>query len=281
MENIKIGIVGLGLIGGSLSKAYKRNTDYTIYGSDRDPLAVQLALLTESMDAELTDEVLPSCDFIFLAIYPRAAVAWLEQNAAKLSSHTIVIDCCGIKQAVCEVGFRLAEQYGFQYYGGHPMAGTQYNGFKYSREDMFQDASMILVPPIDPDISLLDRIHKLLAKAGFTHVTITTAEKHDNMIAYTSQLAHVVSNAYVKSPNARIHHGFSAGSYRDLTRVARLNENMWTELFLDNAEALTTEIDFIINSLQQYSDAIKAGDAERLRALLREGRLLKENEEQL
>ena len=140
---------------------------------------------------------------------------------------------------------------------------------------------MILVPPVDPDISLLDRIHKLLAKAGFTHVTITTAEKHDNMIAYTSQLAHVVSNAYVKSPNAQIHHGFSAGSYRDLTRVARLNENMWTELFLDNAEALTTEIDFIINSLQQYSDAIKAGDAERLRALLREGRLLKENEEQL
>ena len=278
---MKIGIVGLGLIGGSLAKAYKRNTDYTIYGADNDALAVKLALLTETMDAELTDELLPSCDFIFLAIYPRAAVTWLEQNAAKLSSHSIIIDCCGIKQTVCEAGFKLAKQYGFQYYGGHPMAGTQYTGFKYSREDMFQDASMILVPPVDPDISLLDRIHKLLAKAGFTHVTITTAEKHDNMIAYTSQLAHVVSNAYVKSPNAQIHHGFSAGSYRDLTRVARLNENMWTELFLDNAEALTTEIDFIINSLQQYSDAIKAGDAERLRALLREGRLLKENEEQL
>ena len=278
---MKIGIVGLGLIGGSLAKAYKRNTDYTIYGADNDALAVKLALLTETMDAELTDELLPSCDFIFLAIYPRAAVTWLEQNAAKLSSHSIIIDCCGIKQTVCEAGFKLAKQYGFQYYGGHPMAGTQYTGFKYSREDMFQDASMILVPPIDPDISLLDRIHKLLAKAGFTHVTITTAEKHDNMIAYTSQLAHVVSNAYVKSPNAQIHHGFSAGSYRDLTRVARLNENMWTELFLDNSEALTAEIDFLINSLQQYSDAIKTGDADRLCALLREGRLLKENEEHL
>lgn len=276
---MNIGIVGLGLIGGSLAKAYKTNEDCIVYGADKDSLAVQLALLTESIDAELTDEFLPTCDYIFLAVYPHAATAWLEDHAGKLSSHTVVIDCCGIKQAICETGFRLAEQYGFHYLGGHPMAGTQYSGFKYSREDMFQDACMILVPPLDPDIALLDQVHKALAKAGFTHVTITTAKKHDSMIAYTSQLAHVVSNAYVKSPNAQIHHGFSAGSYRDLTRVARLNEHMWTELFLDNAEALTGEIDFLINSLQQYSDAIKAGDADCLCALLREGRLLKESEE--
>lgn len=276
---MNIGIVGLGLIGGSLAKAYKTNEDCIVYGADRDSLAVRLALLTESVDAELTDELLPSCDYVFLALYPHAAVTWLKEHAELLSSDTVVIDCCGIKQAICEVGFQLAEQYGFHYLGGHPMAGTQYSGFKYAREDMFQDACMILVPPMDPDINLLDRVHKTLAKAGFTHVTLTTAEKHDNMIAYTSQLAHVVSNAYVKSPNAQIHHGFSAGSYRDLTRVARLNEHMWTELFLDNAEALTGEIDFLINSLQQYSDAIKAGDAERLCSLLREGRLLKESEE--
>lgn len=276
---MKIGIVGLGLIGGSLAKAYKTNEDCIVYGTDNNPLAVQLALLSESMDKELTDELLPTCDYIFLAIYPHAAVAWLEANAAKLNSNTVVIDCCGIKQAICKVGFRLAEQYGFHYLGGHPMAGTQYSGFKYSREDMFQDACMILVPPVDPDIALLDQIHKALTKAGFTHVTITTAEKHDTMIAYTSQLAHVVSNAYVKSPNAQLHHGFSAGSYRDLTRVARLNEHMWTELFLDNAEALTGEIDFLIHSLQQYSDAIKNGDKDRLLELLREGRLLKESEE--
>lgn len=276
---MKIGIVGLGLIGGSLAKAYKINDDCTVYGADKDSLAVQLALLTESIDAELTDALLPECDYIFLALYPHAAAAWLEGNASKLDCHTVVIDCCGIKQAICSVGFRLAEQYGFHYLGGHPMAGTQYSGFKYSKEEMFQDACMILVPPVDPDINLLDQVHKALAKAGFTHVTITTAEKHDSMIAYTSQLAHVVSNAYVKSPNAQLHHGFSAGSYRDLTRVARLNEHMWTELFLDNAEALTTEIDFLINSLQQYSDAIKAGDEERLLGLLREGRLLKEKEE--
>jgi len=276
---MKIGIVGLGLIGGSLAKAYKTNEECIVYGADNNPLAVQLAMLTESIDEELTDELLPTCDYIFLAIYPHATVAWLETNAAKLNSNTVVIDCCGIKQAICKVGFRLAEQYGFHYLGGHPMAGTQYSGFKYSKEDMFQDACMILVPPVDPDIVLLDQIHKALTKAGFTHVTITTAEKHDSMIAYTSQLAHVVSNAYVKSPNAQLHHGFSAGSYRDLTRVARLNEHMWTELFLDNAEALTGEIDFLINSLQQYSDAIKAGDKDRLLALLREGRLLKESEE--
>lgn len=278
---MNIGIVGLGLIGGSLAKAFKTNKDCTVYGTDKASLSVQLAQLTESIDAELTDTLIPECDYIFLAIYPRAAVAWLEQYADKLASETVVIDCCGTKQVVCEAGFRLAAQYGFHYLGGHPMAGTQYSGFKHSREDMFQDACMILVPPTDPDITLLDRVHKTLAKAGFTHVTITTAAKHDNMIAYTSQLAHVVSNAYVKSPNAQLHHGFSAGSYRDLTRVARLNETMWTELFLDNATALTNEIDFLINSLQQYSDAIKEGDAERLCELLREGRLLKESEEHI
>lgn len=276
---MKIGIVGLGLIGGSLAKAYKTKEALCVYGSDRDKLAIQLALLTESIDAELSDELLPSCDYIFLAVFPQDAIAWLQKNADKLDAHTVVIDCCGIKQTVCSVGFRLSEQYGFHFIGGHPMAGTQYSGFKYSREDMFQDACMILVPPADPDIALLEQVHKTLALAGFTHVTLTTAEKHDRMIAYTSQLAHVVSSAYVKSPNAQVHHGFSAGSYRDLTRVARLNEVMWTELFLDNAEALTDEIDFLIDSLQKYSDAIKDKDEARLQALLREGRLLKESEE--
>ncbi len=279
MKDLKIGVVGLGLIGGSLAKAFQINQNVTVYGEDTNPLAIKLAVLTEAVDQELTAELLPFCDYVFLALYPRAAVEYMEKYASVFSKNTVVIDCCGVKQAVCPTGFRLAEKYGFRYIGGHPMAGTQYSGFKYSREDMFSDASMILVPKPGEDIAFLDDVKKTLKLAGFAHITITTAKKHDEMIAFTSQLAHVISNAYVKSPNAQLHQGFSAGSYRDLTRVARLNETMWTELFLDNAEPLKSEIDFLIHSLQQYSDALSDKDAAQLEALLREGRLLKESEE--
>lgn len=159
------------------------------------------------------------------------------------------------------------------------MAGTQFSGFKYAREDLFDNAGMILVPNGDEDIAYLEEVKKALTYAGFSHITITTADMHDKMIAYTSQLAHVVSNAYVKSPNAQVHRGFSAGSFKDLTRVAKLNEVMWVELFLDNADALSLEIDFLIHSLEQYSEAIKSGDRDKLTGLLREGRILKEKEE--
>ena len=272
---MKIGIVGLGLIGGSLAKAYKTNEDCTVYGADKDSLAVQLALLTESIDAKLTDELIPACDYIFLAIYPHAAVAWLEANAAKLDSHTVVIDCCGIKQAVCKVGFELAEQYGFHYLGGHPMAGSHNSGFKYAREDLFDGAPMVIVPPTFDDIDLLDKVKQLLAPVGFGSITVTTAQKHDEMIAFTSQMPHIVSNAYIKSPTAGSHKGFSAGSYKDLTRVAWLNPDMWTELFLENGDMLLHEMDVLIASLTEYRDAIANRDAATLRRILDEGRLRK------
>lgn len=276
---MNIGIIGLGLIGGSFAKAFRANNDFTIYGYDQDPLAIKLAVLTESIDYVLTDETLLLCDYVFLAVYPQATINYLNEHAAHIQSGAVVIDCCGVKQAVCPTGFALADKYGFHFIGGHPMAGTQYSGFKYAKEELFQNAGMILVPKAGEDINLLEVVKALLMKAGFTSVTITTAEKHDEMIAYTSQLAHVVSNAYVKSPNAQVHKGFSAGSYRDLTRVAKLNEHMWAELFLANSEYLTAEIDFIIASLTKYSDALKNKDVTLLTSLLREGRECKEREE--
>ena len=193
-----------------------------------------------------------------------------------IGKHPVVIDCCGTKRVPMYEGVKLAEKYGFLYIGGHPMAGTQYSGFKYAKETLYKGAPMVIVPPRFDDIVLLDRIKELLAPAGFRKITVTTAEKHDEMIAFTSQLAHVVSNAYVKSPTATKHKGFSAGSYKDMTRVAWLNPQMWAELFLDNKDYLINEIDLLIKNLGEYRDAIEKGDRERLIKILDDGKKRKE-----
>ncbi|WP_308616637.1 prephenate dehydrogenase/arogenate dehydrogenase family protein, partial [uncultured Enorma sp.] len=181
-------------------------------------------------------------------------------------------------RAVCERAFELAREHGFAFVGTHPMAGTEHSGFAHARADLFQGAPMVLVPPALEDterLMLLDRVHTLLLPVGFGTFSVTTPETHDEVIAYTSQLAHVVSNAYVKSPTAREHHGFSAGSYRDLTRVAHLNSRMWAELMVDDAENLSRELTWLIDALAAYRDALDARDQERLRALLAEGDRIK------
>ena len=275
MESRTVGVIGLGLMGASLCKALGAQ-GHRILGKDTDGHVQKYALLTGTVREELTDKNVPECDFLFLAVYPGAAVEELKRLAPLARKDTIVCDLCGVKRAVCEPCFALAEEYGFTFVGGHPMAGKQFSGIKYADEKMFEGATMILVPRRQEDLFLVSRLSDLLREAGFRSVTITTPEKHDEMIAFTSQLAHVVSNAYIKSPTAAEHLSFSAGSYRDLTRVAKLNETMWTELFLDNAEHLGFELDCLIRSLQEYRDAIADGDAETLRGLLREGRERKE-----
>lgn len=271
-----VGICGLGLIGGSMARAYKVD-GHTVLGFDADDATLGYASLAGIIDGTLTEQNINECDLVMVALYPDATIKYLKDIAPALKgSSTVVIDLCGTKAAVCEVGFSLAESYGFTFVGGHPMAGTQYSGIKHSRANLFKGAPMVLVPSRFDDIYFLDSIKTLLAPAGFGKISVTTAEKHDAMIAFTSQLAHIVSNAYVKSPTAREHKGFSAGSYKDMTRVAWLNENMWTELFLENKQPLLFEIDTIISSLTEYRDAIASGDKQALRDLLRDGRVAKE-----
>lgn len=271
-----VGIVGLGLIGGSFLKAYRESGQWNVYGFDKSRTVTDLALLSEEMDAELTPERIAECDLLLVALYPKDAIQYLEEYAGYVSNKTIVIDCCGTKKQVCERGFALAKEYGFTFVGGHPMAGRHYSGFKYSTSDLFDGTSMILVPDSYDDIRLLDTIKTLLAPAHFAHLTVTTAEKHDEMIAFTSQMAHLVSNAYIKSPTAQKHKGFSAGSYRDLTRVAWLAEDMWTELFLENKEHLLKELRYLMASLAEYEDALLREDASALRQLLLDGKRRKE-----
>lgn len=283
-RSMRVGIVGLGLIGGSFARAY-RSLGATVYALDTDRDTMDASMI-ETVEAPLDDASIPSCDLIILAAYPEACIEWLEEHAEKLgrisdpdtSRGPIVIDTAGVKEAVCARAFELARVNGFAFVGTHPMAGTQFSGFAHARADLFRGAPMVLVPPETDDarrLTLFDRVHTLLAPVGFGSFSVTSPEEHDRVIAFTSQLAHVVSNAYVKSPTARAHHGFSAGSYRDLTRVAHLNPGMWAELMMDDAKNLSQEITSLIEALDAYRLALDAGDRDRLRMLLAEGDRIK------
>ena len=270
-----VGILGLGLIGGSLARAYAL-AGHTVYAADKDESILAFAQLAGAVVAPLTPQNMGQCDLILLAIYPEGSAAWLEENAPFISKNALVMDCCGVKQRICERCFPVAQKYGFTFIGGHPMAGTQFSGFKYSRADLFQGAPMVLIPPRFDDMDLLDRVKNALAPCGFGSFSVTTARDHDRMIAFTSQMPHIVSNAFIKSPTAAFHKGFSAGSYKDLTRVAWLNPNMWAELFLENREFVLEELDVLLTSLQSYRDAVAARDRQTLTDLLEEGKRRKE-----
>lgn len=273
-----VGIVGLGLIGGSAAKAFK-TAGHTVYAFDINRQIVGYAQLEGTVDAELTVGNLGECGLVLLTATPQAVIGYIGGNAKYISCNALVVDFCGTKRAVCEKGFTLAAEHGFTYVGGHPMAGLQYSGYKYSKATLFSGASFIMVPPVHDDIALLDRVKQSLSPLGFKKYVVTTADFHDRMIAYTSQMCHVVSNAFIKSPSAKLHRGYSAGSFRDFTRVSRLNEDMWTELFLENKEHLLNELDLLINSLREYREAIAHDDADTLRTLLRDGRIAKEETE--
>lgn len=283
-DGMTVGILGLGLIGGSFARAFRAaGAEVLAYDTDPDVLA---AAMVETVAGELDDASVGRCDLIVLAAYPAACVSWLRDHAELLGSCSdvaagtgpVVIDTAGVKGPVCGEAFALAAEHGFAFVGAHPMAGAENSGFAFARPDLFRGAPMVLTPPPSDDIArllLLDRVNTLLAPAGFGSMSVTDPAEHDRVIAFTSQLAHVVSNAYVKSPTARSHHGFSAGSYRDLTRVAHLNAPMWAELMMDDAENLSREIGWLVDALRAYRDALDAGDRDRLRMLLAEGDRIK------
>ena len=269
-----VGIAGLGLIGGSLAKAYHEAGE-RVLAYNRSRSVLDFAVMSGAVDGELTAENISECDILLLAMYPEAVIDYFREMAPHIGKSTVVMDCGGTKRKVCEACFAAAREYGVTFIGGHPMAGTHNSGFKYARANLFHGAPMVMVPPDPDDVELLEHAEKLLAPAGFGKFSITTAEKHDEMIAFTSQMAHVISNAYIKSPTAGQHKGFSAGSYKDMTRVAWLNPDMWAELFLENRDNLINEIDCFMRSMQQYRDALADGSRQELVQLLDEGRKIK------
>lgn len=273
---MNIAIIGLGLIGGSYAKATKSRTLHTVYGFDIDTEVMMFARMTGAMDQQLTDALLETCDLVLVALRPGAAINWTRTHAAQLGrAKCTLVDICGVKRAVVPEMSAIARENGFRYIGGHPMAGKETGGFVNAAETLFDGASMILTPDADTDLPTLEMLKNYFTDIGFAHLTFSDPDEHDRIIAYTSQLAHIVSGAYVKSPTAQKRRGFSAGSFRDLTRVARLDENMWTELMLDNREYLADELRILIDNLKPYLTALEQNDAEALRSCLREGRIAK------
>lgn len=270
-----VGIVGLGLIGGSMAKAVKQYTACRIVGADRNPAVEQSALDSGIIDKNACEDY-SGCDIILIGLYPHHAVDFIKKHRQSFSPGAVVVDLCGIKDFVCLQAKSLLDGTGVYFVGGHPMAGTEASGFENSFAELFAGASMILTPGPDIPREILDLLSCFFMRLGFGHIELTDSENHDRIIAYTSQLAHVMSSAYMKSPTAGCHMGFSAGSFRDLTRVAKLNPDMWTELFLLNQEPLCREIDCIIENLTLYRNAIQTGDEQTLRRILREGSDIKE-----
>ena len=218
-----------------MAKSIKRNTDDQVLGIDVNEETMVMARMSGAIDGTLTDEALSACDIIMIAVPPTAMLHWVKEKAP-LMHGVLLIDLCGVKRNVCRQLAQSAAENGFSYIGGHPMAGKEVSGFTNATPELFRDAAMILTPDEKADIVILDTLKAYFLKIGFGQITFSTPEEHDRIIAYTSQLAHVTSSAYIKSPSAQTHMGFSAGSYKDMTRVARLDENLWKELFRENSE---------------------------------------------
>ena len=274
-----VGIVGLGLIGGSFAKGYRRNApDCTIFADNRTSSVTEKATAEGVVNAPMDDENIALCDIIIISLFTDAAVRWLDEHKDLIAGSTVVIDACGIKRRICAEGYRFAKESrnGFRFIGGHPMAGTEKAGYDNSFDTLYEGASMILVPEDPDDADLIDRAKDLLAPLKFGQFVITDPDHHDRMIAYTSQMMHVMANSIVKNEKCEYVPGFTGGSFQDMTRVAFLNPSMWTELFMNNKDYLLEDIATEIEELNKYAEAIKDGNEEELMKLLDEGRKRRE-----
>ena len=161
----KVGIVGLGLIGGSFAKAYHA-AGWEVFASNRTKSVLEFAILSGDVNGELTRENVGDCDLVLVTIYPEAAIQAIRDFAPYFGKKPLVMDCCGTKRVVCEAVFPIAEEFGFLFVGGHPMAGTQYSGYKYAKATMYHNAPLVIVPPKYDDIFLLGHVKELLSPAG-------------------------------------------------------------------------------------------------------------------
>lgn len=272
---MNIAIVGLGIIGGSLAKAFTKYTSHTVMGMNRSTATAERALKDGAIHKIATKENLCEADIVYMCTYPHHIATFVEENASLFKKGCIITDVCGIKTEICGVLTDICERNGLEFVGSHPMAGKEKFSYDAADAELFQNASYIIVPCKALQQSV-DTVKNLALEIGFGRIRITTPEEHDRMIAFTSQVPHVLACSYVLSPCCPNHVGFSAGSYRDVSRVAAINENLWTDLFLSNREPLITELNILIDNLTQMRDAIDENDPDKLREMLKASRLIKE-----
>ena len=272
---MNIGIVGLGLIGASFARTVKKFGKDKVYGRDIDQSVMKRAEELSAIDFRLTEDNASEIDLLVVALYPKDFYETCKRFLPYMRSGATVMDFCGNKRIIAEKMKTLAEKYpSFEYIGGHPMAGREVSGIDASKDDLFLNASMIFTP-VSAGVGTIEKFKNYFLSLGFGEVVITTPENHDKNVAFTSQLCHVVSNAFIKSPTAKKHFGYSAGSYKDLTRVAALSPEMWAELMSENRDNLSEELDILIENLEKYSSALKTHDTGKLRTLLAEGNDIK------
>lgn len=270
-NNLKIGVIGLGLIGGSLARTIVGKTNHLVYAFDKDESSLKLGKLLGAYHHVLTDENVKSLDMLIVALYPSATIDVIKRYLPLLKDGCIVIDVCGNKRGIVKAFKEFSYSFPkLSFISTHPMAGREFSGIKHSSINLFDRASMIIVP-VNADLKVIKFFKDFVLSLGFGSTIITSASEHDKIIAYTSQLAHVVSSAYVKSPTAENYLGFSAGSFRDMTRVARLSPVMWAELFTENSDFLVPELQTLIDNLTDYLEVLKANDKSKLTALLQDG----------
>lgn len=272
---MNIAIVGLGIIGGSLAKAFSAYTNHKVIGINRSKDVVERAFSDGAIHEKGTVESLQNADVVYMCTYPKHIVSFVRENGAFFKKGCIVTDVCGIKSEICGELTEICAGYGLTYVGSHPMAGKEKSSYDASEAGLFKGASYIIVP-CSGEKKSVDTLAGLAREIGFTTVRIASPEEHDRMIAFTSQVPHVLACAYVMSPCCPNHRGFSAGSYRDVSRVAAINENLWTDLFLSNSEPLSQEIEILINNLTDIKSAIDDNDSDALRNLLRKSREIKQ-----
>lgn len=273
---MKILVVGLGLIGGSLCKAMKKYTSHYVVGCDLNH-DIEFSAMRDVAIDEAFDGNFSGFDLVIVSLFPDAAEKYISENACKLDKNTLITDVCGIKGDFSLRLKEIAEKNGLRYVGMHPMAGKEFGGYHNSSGDLFCKANFIITPFEDSSAEDYDTLSNLAKEIGAGKIVLTSPEEHDKMIAYTSQLAHVVSSAYVKSPELKLECGFSGGSFQDMTRIATMNEKMWTDLFIQNKDNLIYELELLIKNLSSYKDALENSDSKKLLELIAEGRQLKED----
>ena len=274
----KIAVIGLGIMGGSIAKALKKTDKYYVIGYNRTEETAKRALADGAID-EIWDGVSQiDADITILAVNPNVTFKLFETLPSLLKKGSILTDICGVKAEVVKMGEAVCKDKGIFFIGGHPMAGRERNGYDYSTEDLFFNRSYTFTETPNSDKETLNKLSQMALDIGCSDVTITSPEYHDKMIAYTSQIPHILAGAYMNSPTSATHKGYSAGSYHDVSRVASVDENLWSQLFLSNKDNLLYEIDILIRNLQDYKEAVARNDQSRLSGIIKTGRILKERD---
>jgi|GEM_PF-20182 len=282
-QSLTVGIVGLGLIGGSLGRALVKRTSHTVLGKDLDSKIERTACHVKAIHSPIGDqgslsaEGFGDLDILIFATNPRVTIDLLPKFVPLLKDGCIVLDMGGVKKGVVGAMGALSNRFsGLQFVSCHPMAGKEASGIKYSISTLFDNANMLLT-----DVNSSDNtkavLEELFSAIGFSQNIWTTADKHDKIIAYTSQSCHAISASFALNSLATKHKGYSAGSFKDLTRVAKLNADMWTELFIDNSSNLSEVLTEFINTLNFLKTAVANGDEKAVKQFLVDANNKKEN----